>query len=115
MSLKLGALNSRAEQETVWPWLPVSCTVLVSEEVCHSFYQNLKDIPDPREAKNRPPPRLLNFTHPLPSTPIHTFPHHTLELTLQGHVLVTKSLKAELPEALALDRALVDEGASRGL
>lgn len=30
-------------------------------------------------------------------------------------MLVTKSLKAELPEALALDGALVDEGASGGL
>ena len=41
--------------------------------------------------------------------PTHTFPHHTLELTLQGQMVVTKSLKAELPEALALDRALVEE------
>lgn len=30
-------------------------------------------------------------------------------------MLVTKSLKAELPEALALDGPLVDECASRGL
>lgn len=34
---------------------------------------------------------------------------------LRGQTLVTKSLKAELPKALALDGALVDEGASGGL
>ena len=63
----------------------------------------------------RAPLGLLNFTKPLPSMPTYKFLRHPLKLTLQGQTLVTKSLKAELPKALALDSALVNEGASGGL
>lgn len=52
----------------------------------------------------------MNFT-PLPLAPVHK----CLPSRGQMLVIVTKSLKAELPKALALDRALVDEGASWGL
>lgn len=52
MSLKLGAFNSRAEHEIVWQKLRVLCIALPSGEILHSFYQNLKGVPDPKEAKS---------------------------------------------------------------
>lgn len=60
----------------------------------------------------RAPLGLLNVTNPLPSMPTYKFFCHLPKHTLQGQMLVTKSLKAELPKALALDSALVNEGAS---
>lgn len=60
-------------------------------------------------------PFLGGEIHQLPSLPQNTASPLPPELTLPGHMLVTKSLKAKLPKALALDGTLVDEGASRRL
>lgn len=77
--------------------------MLISGAVLPNFQQHLKGITDPER-------------DPLSSTPIYTFLLHTHQLSApRGQMLVTKSLKAELPKAVALDGALVDEGASRRL
>lgn len=67
------------------PSSKAECAViaLISGEAFRNFCQNLKGIPDLKMVKN-PCLRLLVFTRPLPSTPVHTFLLHTHELTLPG-------------------------------
>lgn len=80
MSLKLGAFNSRAEHETVWQKLRVLCIALPSGEILHSFYQNLKGVPDPKEAKSpswtvelhQPPALHANIQVSLPPAQAYT-------------------------------------------
>lgn len=72
-------------------------------------FLSLRGIQDPDEPKT---PFLRWRNSPASFSPRNTASPLPPELTLPGHMLVTKSLKAKLPKALALDGTLVDEGAS---
>lgn len=106
-ALKLGAFGSKAERETGERELGHHVLCLFLERG-----PQLSSEPQRRHGSREGwEPLSLG---PLSSTPISHFSSTPVSSRSQGQTLVTEPLKAELPEAVALDGALVDEGASGG-